>query len=99
MSYISFNNFFKHIEKLTTRSLSLTKDVLEESEQLKTVVLHIRPQINAGLSKLSELHDHLDILIKFQNEIKDNQNFTYTVHQTKQEMIPLSRGHHVTNCL
>lgn len=61
MSYISFNNFFKHIEKLTTRSLSLTKDVLEESEQLKTVVLHIRPQINAGLSKLSELHDHLDI--------------------------------------
>lgn len=99
MSYTSFNNFFKHIQKLTTRSLSLTKDVLEEREQLKTVVLHIRPQINAGLSKLSELHDHLDILIKFQNEIKDNQNFTYTVQQTKQEMIPLSRGHHVTNCL
>lgn len=65
MSYISFNNFFKHIEKLTTRSFSLTKDVLEEREQLKTVVLHIRPKINAGLSKLSELHDHLDILIKF----------------------------------
>lgn len=99
MSCNSFNDFFKHIEKLITRSLSLTKDVLEEREQLKTVVSHILPQINAGLSKLSELHDHLDILIKFQNEIKDNKNFTYTVQQTKQKMIPLSGGHHVTNCL
>lgn len=99
MGCSSFEMFFAHISRLQTRSLCQTKNVLDEREQLKTVISNIRPQVTAGLSKLSELQQQLDIFKKFQNEIEDNQNFEYEVDETRQEMVDLPRGQHVTNCL
>lgn len=99
MGCSSFENFFVHISKLKTRSLRQTKNVLDEREQLKTVISNILPQVTAGLSKLSELQQQSDIFNRYQNEIKDNQNFEYEVDETKQEMVDLPKGQHVTNCL
>lgn len=95
----SFERFFKHIKDLKATSLSQTKDVLEEREQLSFVISNIRPQITAGLSKLSELQQKLDIFQRCKSEIENNQNFEYTVEETKQRMLELLPGHHVTNCL
>lgn len=99
MGCSSFEKFFKHIKHLETRSLSQTKNVLEEREQLKIVISNILPKVTAGLSKLSELQQHLDIFERYKNEINDNQNFEYEVNETRQEMIDLPRGQHVTNCM
>lgn len=99
MGCSSFERFFRHIKQLETRSLCQTKNVLDEREQLKTVISNIRPQVSAGLSKLSELQQQLDIFKRYTNEIKDNQNFEYEVDETKQEMIDLPKGQHVTNCI
>lgn len=99
MGCSSFESFFEHVGRLQTRSLCQTKNVLDEREQLKTVISNIRPQVTAGLSKLSELQQQLDIFKKYQNEIEDNQNFEYEVDETRQEVVDLPKGQHVTNCL
>lgn len=99
MGCSSFERFFALISRSKTRSLCQTKNVLDEREQLKTVISNIRPQMSAGLSKLSELRQQLDIFMKYKNEIADNQKFEYEVDETRQEMIDLPQGQHVTNCL
>lgn len=95
----SFKRFFTYIFDLETKSLCQTKDVLEEREQLKTIISNIQPQVTAALSKLAELNQQLYIFQKFQNEIKDNENFEYTVSETRQELRDLPKGQYVTNCL
>lgn len=95
----SFKMFFEHIRKLETKSLRQTKAVLEEREQLKTMILSIQPHVSAGLSKLSELKEQLEIFTKNKNTIEENQKFEYTVDETKQVMVDLPIGQHVTNCL
>lgn len=99
MGCSSFERFFANISRLQTQSLRQTKDVLDEREQLKTVILNIRPQVTAGLSKLSELQQQLNVFKKYKNKIEDNQNFEYEVEETRQEMVDLPKGQHVTNCL
>lgn len=74
-------------------------DVLEEREQLKTMISNIHPQITAGLSKLSELDQQLSLFKKCKDEITINQNFEYTVDETRQEVVSLPQGQHVTNCI
>lgn len=99
MGCSSFERFFRHIIQLETRSVFQTKNVLEEREKLKIKISNIRPQISAGLSKLSELQQQLDIFKRYQNEMKDNQNFEYEVDEIKQKIIHLPKGQHTTNCL
>lgn len=99
MGCSSFDTFFKHIKELKTKSLRQTKSVLDERDHLKTVILNIRPQVTAGLSKLSELQTQLDIFERFKNEIKQNENFEYEVEEIVQIMIDLPKGQHVTNCI
>lgn len=99
MGCSSFDRFFRQIQQLETRSLCQTKNVLDEREQLKTVISNIRPHVSAGLSKLSELQQQLDIFKRYKNEMKDNQNFEYEVDEIKQEKIDLPKGQHVTNCI
>ena len=95
----SFMRFFEHISHLETKSLCQTKNVLDEREQLKTMILGIRPIVTAGLSKLAELEEQLKTFQSNQNKIKENQNFEYTVEETKQSQEDLPVGKHVTNCL
>lgn len=95
----SFDNFFEHIILLQTKSLSQTKNVLDEREQLKTVISNILPQVTAGLSKLSELKQQIGIFENYKNEIADNQNFEYTVEETRQQKLDLPKGQRVTNCI
>ncbi|XP_062572462.1 uncharacterized protein LOC134234415 [Saccostrea cucullata] len=95
----SFQKFFDQLGKFETRSLSQTKDVLEEREQLKTIIANILPQVKAGLSKLGELRDQLEIFKRHKDDIENNKDFTYKVDETKQYLIDLPKGQHVTNCL
>lgn len=99
MGCSSFERFFEHISRLQTKSLCQTKNLLDERAQLKRVISNVRSQVHAGLSKLSELRQQLDVFKKYKNKIEDNQNFEYEVEETRQEMINLPKGRHVTNCL
>lgn len=99
MGCTSFKIFFDTISKFKTRSLTLTKAVLDEREEIKTILSAILPQVKAGLTKLSELRDELEIFKKHKNDIESNKDFEYEVEETKQMLVNLDQGHHVTNCL
>lgn len=95
----SFKEFFDKIDNFTKRSLTQTKDVIQEREQLKTIIAGILPQVKAGLTKLSELREEIDIFKRHKGDIENNKDFEYEVEETHQVEVKLSQGHHVTNCL
>lgn len=99
LGFNSFQNFFDQLSHFETKSLTHTKDVLIEREQLKTVIASILPEVKAGLSKIGELRAQLEIFKKHKDDIKNNKDFEYEVEETKQFLVELPRGQHVTNCL
>lgn len=95
----SFEKFFNQLGNLTTQSLSQTKDVLKERDQLRTFIASINDQVQAGLSKQGELQKEIDIMNRHKSDIQNNKDFEYEVEETKQVKTELKQGIHVTNCL
>lgn len=99
MGLNSFKKFFEEIYHFETRSLTLTKNVLKEREELKTTIAGILPQVQAGLSKIGMLNDELKIFKKHKRDIEQNKDFEYELEKHKTIKVDLKPGHHVTNCL
>ncbi|XP_039591928.1 uncharacterized protein LOC120515216 [Polypterus senegalus] len=95
----SMERFFKALEKMDDKSLSLTKEVLEERKHLETVVDGLRPQITTALSKREEIRQTRDILNKHITDIESNKDFEYEVDviQRKTESIA-GTDEFITNC-
>ena len=96
MDQKSFKNFFGNFIKVNPKSLQLTNEVLEERERLETNVNGLLPQITEMLTKMVEMHKEQRILEEHRADIKE---FTRTITVTKQRLIDLPVGEHVTNCL
>lgn len=94
-----FKQFFDEIYHFETRSLTQTKNVLKDREQLKTTIAGILPQVQAGLSKIGMLRDELEIFEKHKRDINENKDFEYEVEKPKPIKVDLKPGYHVTNCL
>lgn len=99
MGINSFEMFFEHIGKLEARSISQTKDVLQTRGKLKVMTFSIRKQIETGLSKLSELAQEKQMLNKYKEEIKKNEDFEYSIDEVKMTKISLALGCYAVNCL
>lgn len=99
MCFGRFQSLFKHIREIKTRSPCRTKCVLEEREQLKTVISKIFEHETAGLSILEDIKQHLELIKKNKNKIEFNRNFNCKVNEFRQEKVPVAKGHHVANCL
>ena len=98
MGTTSCCEFFKELEKVESKSLQLTREVLKERGQLETFIQGLQPKIRSGLSKIDQLQQEEDILAKHEAQIRENQNFKYQVTETKQRKVDLV-GEYVTNCL
>lgn len=99
MGFKSFQKFFEEISHFKTKSLSLTREVLQERDQLKDITAKIVPHIEDGLKKLSELQTELSLLEGYKNDIKCNADFEYEVEESFLTLVQLDSGHYVTNCL
>ena len=99
MGCSSFDRFFASIWTMETKSLLLTKNVLDERNQLKTIISSILPQVTEGLQKVSEIRREQEVIKQHKDKIKDNKNFYYTVEEIEQVKVDLKPGVHVTNCL
>lgn len=98
MGLKSFRAFFDYLEQMETRSLQLTKHVLDERFCLEATVRNLQPKLDAGLSKVNGMKQEIVIIEKNKSLIKDNKNFEYEVEETQQKRKELPRGQHVTNC-
>ncbi|XP_078534867.1 uncharacterized protein LOC144821556 [Lissotriton helveticus] len=96
MSVKSLQKFFTSLNKLETKSLRLTKEVLDERKRLEVFVEGLQPQIRAGLTKQEAIRKIKEILELNKDKMKDNQNFEYEVPKTvaKQEVVT----EYITNC-
>lgn len=82
MGYKSFKKFFDEIHHFETRSISQSKAVLQERNQLKNIIAGILPQVKAGLTKLSELREEIVLYKKHIDDIQTNKDFEYEVEET-----------------
>ncbi|XP_028971378.2 uncharacterized protein LOC106024252 [Esox lucius] len=99
MGVSSMKKFFSAVNKLETKSLVLTKEVLKERKQLETAVEGLQPQVNAGLAKLEEISQTTRIIEKHEADITANKDFEYELDITKAEKIDISgTGTFITNC-
>ena len=94
----SFKQFYDHLETVETKSLQLTKYVLNDRKKLELTVRNLQPQLDAGLAKVNQMKQEKNIFEDNQAEINNNTKFEYEVTETRQTKKELPRGQHVTNC-
>eukprot|EP01084_Bolivina_argentea_P268580 456238_1 len=89
MGIKSFAKFFKKLDTVKTKSLSLTKKVLTRREQLEIFIEGIQPTINQGFSILEGIRKQIIFINKYADLINANKDFM--VETT------LSKARHVSN--
>lgn len=94
-----FSNFFKHLDKMETKSLQLTKSVLDERKKLEVTVQNLQPQVDAGLAKLNMVNEEIRIISQHKLDADANKDFEYEVEEIEQKRHELPKGTHTTNCL
>ncbi|XP_058873352.1 uncharacterized protein LOC117404269 [Acipenser ruthenus] len=95
----NMKKLFDNLEKMETRSLLLTKEVLAERKQLEVTVEGLQTIIKVGLSKLDEIRETQAALERHKHCIEANKDFEYEVPITVQGEIDISEsGTFATNC-
>ncbi len=98
MGIKNFEKFFKSLNEMESRSLLLTKEVLQERAGLEVRVSGLQEKINSGINTLSRLQQEQRIFNQHAVDINANRNFKYTVNEEKRVKVPLQTGTYVTNC-
>ena len=96
MGMRNFEKFFNVLATMTTRSLSLTKEVLDERKHLEAMVDGLQQQNKFGLAKMEEMRKTKQIIENCRNRIKGNENVKIEVTVPERENIP--PGLYVTIC-
>ncbi|XP_047445290.1 DNA ligase 1-like [Mugil cephalus] len=95
----SMTTFFGALNKVETKSLTLTKEVLRERQQLEISVENLQVKVKVGLAKMEEMKETKEKLKEFEAEINRNENFEFEVTVTKPFQYDISgSGNFITNC-
>ncbi|XP_073347826.1 uncharacterized protein [Pagrus major] len=95
----SMKKFFVALNKMETKSLTMTKDVLRERQRLENSVENLQKQVKLGLAKLEEIKETSEKLKEHEAEISRNENFEFYVTVMKPVQEDISRsGNYITNC-
>ena len=99
MGIKSFEKFFQGLAEMESKSLVLTKQVLDERAQLEVRLSGLREKIALGVNKLSELQQLKRVCDQHAADINANKNFKFTVEEAKRVQVELATGTYTTNCL
>ncbi|KAI9524158.1 hypothetical protein NQZ68_019421 [Dissostichus eleginoides] len=95
----SMKRFFVALNKITTISLTMTKEVLRERKQLENTIESLQTQYKVGLAKIEEINETTAIVKDHEAEINRNGNFEFEVDVIKPIQEDISRlGIFITNC-
>ncbi|XP_038574884.1 uncharacterized protein si:ch73-170d6.2 [Micropterus salmoides] len=95
----SMKRFFAALNLIETKSLTLTKEVLRERQQLENSVENLQEQVKVQLAKLEEIKETSEILKEHEAEISRNENFEFEVTVKKPFQKDISgTGNYITNC-
>lgn len=99
MGQSSFRIFFDELQFVETKSLQLTKEVLQLRKNIETTIEGLQPQIHEGMNTLNTIRQEKDILRKHEEDIEANRNFTYEIDEIRMTQIDLPVATYVTNCI
>ena len=99
MGVESVRSFLAEFQKVESKSLTLTNEVLAERKQLEICIQGLQQNITEGMSKISSLRQEKKLLREHKESIDANKDFTYEVVVDKQRLVDLAPGVYVTNCL
>ncbi|CAK6983914.1 uncharacterized protein LOC108882446, partial [Scomber scombrus] len=95
----SMKKFFVAVNEIETKSLTMTKEVLRERQQLENSVENLQKQVKVGLAKLEEIKETSEQLKEYEAEISRNENFEFEVTVKKPVQVGISgSGNYITNC-
>ncbi|KAG1968290.1 uncharacterized protein LOC120489817 isoform X2 [Pimephales promelas] len=98
LGFFSMEKFFISLNKMETKSLSLTQEVLKERQHLEVLVEGLQPQINAGLTKLNEIKKTRAALDQHKTEMEANKDFEYELEVIVPKQIENKSRYFLTNC-
>ncbi|XP_045139116.1 uncharacterized protein LOC123520671 [Portunus trituberculatus] len=84
----SFQIFLEKLLHVESKSLILTKDVLQERKSIEVYIEGIEKEIRVGLSKLNTLEKEKKMLREHEHEINMNKDFTVEVEEDVFEKKP-----------
>ena len=94
-----FEEFFKNLDLVTTKSLTLTKEVLQTRKQLEDHITRIQKQIIEGTEEQLKMKEEERVLKQHERDIADNKNFEYKVKEVQVVLVDLPTSVHTTTCL
>ncbi|KAM4551948.1 uncharacterized protein PAE49_015528 isoform 1-T2 [Odontesthes bonariensis] len=95
----SMKRFFIALNQMETKSLTMTKQVLKERNQLEVSVESLQKQVRLGLAKLEEIKETSEKLREHEAEISRNDNFEFEVSVMKPFQHDISgTTDYITNC-
>lgn len=92
----SMENFFNHLHIMSPKSLTLTREVLQERRQLQEKLRNSKDLMDEGLIKLNEITTTEEAVKGYQDTADASRNFTYEVEGYERVVIDL--GHNTTYC-
>ena len=99
MGMESFALFFESLSEAEPRSLTLTRQVLEERDQLEKIVQSLQQRIHTSLAKIDELKQEQVVLQEQEEAIDSTKDFKYTVKRTEKRRVDFPKKKCTTTCL
>ncbi|XP_029309902.1 uncharacterized protein LOC115022929 [Cottoperca gobio] len=95
----SMKRFFADLQRIKTKSLKMTKEVLRERKQLENSIENLQKQVKVGLAKLEKMKETSELLKLHEAEISRNEKFELEITVIKPVQEDISgTGIYITNC-
>ncbi|KZS18175.1 Uncharacterized protein APZ42_015725 [Daphnia magna] len=99
MAVEGFDNFFDDLSRMEAKSLTLTREVLEERRRLEGLVDGLQLLTQIKLARIDEFEKIKKMLEENQQQMDENKNFDFEVEFLVPKSTDISgMGHFTTNC-
>ena len=95
----SCKDFLSKLSTVASKSLFMTKSVLEMRTKIQLTIQKLQEEITTGLNKLEQLKEEVNIVLMHKSTIEQNKNFQYTVTEDTIKHEKISSGTYITNCV
>ena len=95
----SFEEFTQKLIKLPRKSLTQSKQVLEERNRLEKCVEILTIKLRAGLDKVEYIKGILKMVSSLKGDLNDSKNFTKVIKTPKIRQVPVPPGNYMTTCM
>ena len=95
----SFEEFTHKLIRLPRKSLTQSKQVLEERNRLEQCVEILTVKLRNGLDKVEYIKSIIKMISSLKGDLNDSKNFTKVIKTPKIRQVPVPPGVYMTTCM